>query len=140
MRPVPVVLMKPGQKMPASLLGALIGPRVGPLAQGSLYEPLCLAIGAWAVGFGPAVCQPQSEEGKDDEPNRLGTTAAPLVIREVLCTPPPHQLFTLTDQVALITGASVVASDLDAGAAVAVAEAILAGGGRSKTAENTSQL
>ena len=52
---VPVVVMLPAGQGASSLTGVLVGPAVGPLAQGRLDEALGLAVGLWSVGAGELV-------------------------------------------------------------------------------------
>lgn len=66
--PVPVVAMQPGGQVPGALLGAVVGKRVGPFAQGSLDQALGFAIGPRCVGSGALIPQAQP-------PTQAGETA-----------------------------------------------------------------
>ena len=51
-RSVPIIAMRPGWKLVASLRGGLIGDPIGPFPEGGLYEALGLAVGSRGVESG----------------------------------------------------------------------------------------
>jgi hypothetical protein len=63
MRAMPVVLVEPRSKLLTAFVGVLIGAGLGPLAQGGLDEPLCLAVGMWSIGLREAVLQAKRAAG-----------------------------------------------------------------------------
>ena len=66
MRPMPVVVVKPGQKLSQALLGVLISTSVSPFAQSGLDETLGFAIGAWSIGTGEVVAQAELENSSTE--------------------------------------------------------------------------
>src|SRR5882724_3138327 len=52
MRPVPVVIVKPGKKLVVALLGVLIQAGIGPFAKSGLDKPFGFTVSAWGVGTG----------------------------------------------------------------------------------------
>ena len=71
-----IVVMEPGFERLVSVLGGLIGEAVGPFPECGLDEPLGLAIGAGAVGFGEGVLQPI---GPADYLHRMGVVELAVV-------------------------------------------------------------
>lgn len=63
MRPMPVVVVKPGLELVIAMLGSGINASVSPFAQSGLDEALGFAIGAWGIGAGEAMAQTQGENG-----------------------------------------------------------------------------
>ena len=61
MRPVPVVVVKPGLELVIAMLGSGINTGVSPFAQSGLDEALGFAVGAWGIRAGETMAQPQSE-------------------------------------------------------------------------------
>jgi hypothetical protein len=59
MRPVPVVVVKPGKKLVMALLRVQIGPGISPFAESGLDETFGFAVGARGIGTSEVVAQPQ---------------------------------------------------------------------------------
>ena len=66
MRSMPVVVVKPGQKLSQALLGVLISTSVSPFAQSGLDETLGFAVGAWSIGTGEVVAQAELENSSPE--------------------------------------------------------------------------
>ena len=52
MWPVPIVAMEPGDQLGGSLIGVLVGARIGPFSKRSLNEALSLTVGFGRVWLG----------------------------------------------------------------------------------------
>ena len=57
MWPMPIVAMEPVDQLGRALIRVVIGLGIGPFAQSSLDETLCLAVGFGRVGLGEDLAQ-----------------------------------------------------------------------------------
>jgi hypothetical protein len=63
MRPVPVVVVKPGLELVIAMLGSWINTGVSPFAQSGLDEAFGFAIGTRGIGASETMAQAESENG-----------------------------------------------------------------------------
>ena len=74
MRPVPVVVVKPGKKLVMALLRVLIGAGVSPFAESGLDETFGFAVGARGVGTSEVVAQTQFNHGSVESVGAITVT------------------------------------------------------------------
>ena len=81
MRPLAIIDIEPSRQIQRSSIAGRVWQGIGPLPDHGLYEPFCLAVGLWRIGFGTDVASPQMFAGA-----REGSRS---VTGAVVCHDPP---------------------------------------------------
>ena len=74
MRPVPVVMVKPGKELVVALLGVLIQAGIGPFAKSGLDKSFGFTVGARGVGTGEVMAQAELNNSRVESVGAIAVT------------------------------------------------------------------